>query len=127
MTPIPEAQPAPQPGVPEDLYSVVEQRTSVRFRNTTLYNSRIEGEGYNSETYNFNGQMDYVTGTHNLSVGTNVMLAVPVTDFNIDGGLEYPHYTRPAEFRGWPVPEILLSGDHGRIDAWRRERVRSAT
>jgi hypothetical protein len=80
---------APQPGVPEDLYSVVEQRTSVRFRNTTLYNSRIEGEGYNSETYNFNGQMDYVTGTHNISVGTNVMLAVPVTDFDIDGGLEY--------------------------------------
>ena len=44
-----------------------------------------------------------------------------------DGGLEYPHYPRPAEFRGWAVPEILLSGDHGRIDAWRRKRVRSAT
>ena len=44
----------------------------------------------------------------------------------LHGGLEYPHYTRPAEFRGWAVPEILLSGDHGRIDAWRRERVRSA-
>ena len=44
-----------------------------------------------------------------------------------DGGLEYPHYTRPAEFRGWSVPEILLSGDHGRIDEWRQERVRSAT
>jgi tRNA (guanine37-N1)-methyltransferase len=43
------------------------------------------------------------------------------------GGLEYPHYTRPAEFRGWRVPEILLSGDHGRIEEWRRERVRSAT
>jgi tRNA (guanine37-N1)-methyltransferase len=42
----------------------------------------------------------------------------------LDGGLEYPHYTRPAEFRGWGVPEILLSGDHGRIDTWRRERVR---
>ena len=42
----------------------------------------------------------------------------------LDGGLEYPHYTRPAEFRGWEVPEILLSGDHGRIDTWRRERVR---
>jgi tRNA (guanine37-N1)-methyltransferase len=40
------------------------------------------------------------------------------------GGLEYPHYTRPAEFRGWKVPEILLSGDHAKIDAWRRERVR---
>jgi tRNA (guanine37-N1)-methyltransferase len=45
----------------------------------------------------------------------------------LDGGLEYPHYTRPAEFRGWEVPEILLSGDHGRIAAWRRDRVRSAT
>ena len=45
----------------------------------------------------------------------------------LDGGLEYPHYTRPAEFRGWEVPEILLSGDHGRIAAWRRDRVRSVT
>jgi tRNA (guanine37-N1)-methyltransferase len=45
----------------------------------------------------------------------------------LDGGLEYPHYTRPAEFRGWHVPEILLSGDHGRIAEWRRERVRSVT
>jgi tRNA (guanine37-N1)-methyltransferase len=45
----------------------------------------------------------------------------------LGGGLEYPHYTRPAEFRGWTVPEILLSGDHGRIDEWRRERVRSVT
>jgi tRNA (guanine37-N1)-methyltransferase len=42
----------------------------------------------------------------------------------LGGGLEYPHYTRPAEFRGWKVPEILLSGDHARIDAWRRAQVR---
>jgi tRNA (guanine37-N1)-methyltransferase len=42
----------------------------------------------------------------------------------LGGGLEYPHYTRPAEFRGWSVPEVLLSGDHARVDAWRRERVR---
>ncbi|HEX4745781.1 MAG TPA: tRNA (guanosine(37)-N1)-methyltransferase TrmD [Gaiellaceae bacterium] len=42
----------------------------------------------------------------------------------LNGGLEYPHYTRPAEFRGWAVPEILLSGDHGRIADWRREHVR---
>lgn len=40
------------------------------------------------------------------------------------GGLEYPHYTRPPEFRGWTVPDVLLSGDHARIDAWRRERIR---
>jgi tRNA (guanine37-N1)-methyltransferase len=43
----------------------------------------------------------------------------------LEGGLEYPHYTRPAEFRGWPVPQVLVSGDHGRIEAWRREQSRS--
>jgi tRNA (guanine37-N1)-methyltransferase len=42
----------------------------------------------------------------------------------LGGGLEYPHYTRPAEFRGWSVPDVLLSGDHARVDAWRREHVR---
>ena len=42
----------------------------------------------------------------------------------LGGGLEYPHYTRPSQFRGWDVPEVLLSGDHGRIEAWRREMVR---
>jgi len=42
----------------------------------------------------------------------------------LDGGLEYPHYTRPAEFRGWHVPDVLLSGDHGKIDEWRREQSR---
>ena len=42
----------------------------------------------------------------------------------LGGGLEYPHYTRPAEFRGWTVPEVLLSGDHARIEAWRREGIR---
>ena len=42
----------------------------------------------------------------------------------LGGGLEYPHYTRPAEFRGWAVPDVLLSGDHGRIEHWRREHVR---
>jgi len=44
----------------------------------------------------------------------------------LEGGIEYPHYTRPAEFRGWPVPDVLLSGDHGRIADWRRAHVRSA-
>jgi tRNA (guanine37-N1)-methyltransferase len=42
----------------------------------------------------------------------------------LGGALEYPQYTRPAEFRGWRVPDVLLSGDHGRIDGWRREHVR---
>jgi tRNA (guanine37-N1)-methyltransferase len=41
----------------------------------------------------------------------------------LGGGLEYPHYTRPAEFRGWEVPDVLLSGDHARIEAWRRQMV----
>jgi tRNA (guanine37-N1)-methyltransferase len=41
-----------------------------------------------------------------------------------EGRLEYPHYTRPPEFRGWRVPDVLLSGDHGRIERWRKEHVR---
>ena len=40
------------------------------------------------------------------------------------GLLEYPQYTRPASFRGWEVPDVLLSGDHARIDAWRRDESR---
>lgn len=40
-----------------------------------------------------------------------------------DGLLEYPHYTRPAEFRGWAVPEVLRSGDHGRVARWRRAQA----
>ena len=45
-----------------------------------------------------------------------------------DGLLEYPQYTRPAEFRGWQVPDILLSGNHGEIARWRRNQriVRTA-
>lgn len=40
-----------------------------------------------------------------------------------DGLLEHPHYTRPADFRGWKVPEVLLSGHHENIAAWRREQA----
>ena len=39
------------------------------------------------------------------------------------GLLEYPHYTRPPEFRGWKVPDVLLSGDHGKIEQWRRQQA----
>jgi tRNA (guanine37-N1)-methyltransferase len=39
------------------------------------------------------------------------------------GLLEYPQYTRPAEFRGWEVPEVLRSGDHGRVERWRRTQA----
>jgi tRNA (guanine37-N1)-methyltransferase len=45
----------------------------------------------------------------------------------LEGGLEFPHYTRPAEFRGWRVPDVLLSGDHARIEAWRHEQSRERT
>jgi tRNA (guanine37-N1)-methyltransferase len=42
----------------------------------------------------------------------------------LEGGLEFPHYTRPAEFRGWRVPDVLLSGNHGLIEEWRRVQSR---
>lgn len=42
----------------------------------------------------------------------------------LEGNPEYPHYTRPAEYRSWRVPDVLLSGHHGRIEEWRRERSR---
>ena len=43
----------------------------------------------------------------------------------LEGGIEFPHYTRPVEFRGWRVPDVLVSGDHGRIEDWRREQSRT--
>lgn len=50
-----------------------------------------------------------------------------VTDSFSDGLLEYPHYTRPAEFRGWKVPDELLSGHHAEIGKWRRRQSLSRT
>ncbi len=44
-----------------------------------------------------------------------------------DGLLEYPQYTRPQEFEGRPIPEILLSGDHARVAAWRRAEAEALT
>ncbi len=44
-------------------------------------------------------------------------------DSHAMGLLEYPHYTRPPEFRGWKTPDVLLSGDHAKIDKWRREQA----
>lgn len=44
-----------------------------------------------------------------------------------DGLLEYPHYTRPADFRGWPVPDVLRSGDHARVARWRRAMALART
>ena len=43
-------------------------------------------------------------------------------DSHADALLEYPHYTRPADFRGQTVPDVLLSGDHAQVDRWRREQ-----
>ncbi len=44
-------------------------------------------------------------------------------DSHASGLLEYPQYTRPADFRGWQVPEVLVSGDHARVARWRREQI----
>jgi tRNA (guanine37-N1)-methyltransferase len=50
--------------------------------------------------------------------------ASPVTEsFGERGLLEEPQFTRPAEFRGWAVPDVLRSGDHGRIERWRRAQA----
>ena len=43
------------------------------------------------------------------------------------GLLEYPHYTKPSEYRGWKVPEVLQGGNHARIDQWRREQALART
>ena len=49
-------------------------------------------------------------------------------DESFSGGLlEYPHYTRPADFRGWKVPDVLLGGNHAAIDEWRRAQARERT
>jgi tRNA (guanine37-N1)-methyltransferase len=44
----------------------------------------------------------------------------------LEGQVEHPHFTRPAEFRGWGVPPVLLSGDHGAIEQWRQAEARPA-
>ncbi|MBA7698851.1 tRNA (guanine-N(1)-)-methyltransferase [subsurface metagenome] len=49
--------------------------------------------------------------------------ASPLDDSHVRGLLEYPQYTRPPVFRGWSVPEVLLSGNHAEIAKWRREQA----
>lgn len=51
----------------------------------------------------------------------------PVRDSFSTGLLEHPQYTRPAEFRGWKVPEVLTSGNHARVDKWREEQTLKRT
>jgi tRNA (guanine37-N1)-methyltransferase len=53
--------------------------------------------------------------------------SVAEESFAEEGLLEYPQYTRPADFRGWEVPEVLRSGDHARIARWRRGRALART
>jgi tRNA (guanine37-N1)-methyltransferase len=53
--------------------------------------------------------------------------AVETFSAALEGGAEFPQYTRPPEFNGWTVPEVLLSGDHARIDTWRKDRSRERT
>jgi tRNA (guanine37-N1)-methyltransferase len=48
-------------------------------------------------------------------------------DSHASGLLEYPHYTRPPEFRSWEVPEVLRSGNHAEIERWRQEQARERT
>lgn len=50
-----------------------------------------------------------------------------VQDSFVDGGLDHPHYTRPETYRAWPVPEILLSGNHAAIAKWRAEKAAEST
>ncbi len=49
------------------------------------------------------------------------------SESHAEGLLEYPQYTRPAEYRGWRVPDVLLSGDHGAVEQWRREQAEDVT
>ncbi len=53
--------------------------------------------------------------------------ASPADESFEDGLLEYPHYTRPSVFRGWEVPAVLRSGDHGRVERWRRAAALART
>ena len=48
-------------------------------------------------------------------------------DSHASGLLEYPHYTRPPEFRGWEVPEVLRSGNHAEIEKWRKKQSEERT
>ncbi|ANU12203.1 tRNA (guanine-N(1)-)-methyltransferase [Planococcus antarcticus DSM 14505] len=51
----------------------------------------------------------------------------PVRDSFSTGLLEHPQYTRPADFRGWKVPDVLTSGNHGKVDQWREEQTLKRT
>lgn len=58
------------------------------------------------------------------ALGNEASLTDETFSERLGGGSEYPHYTRPAEFRGWAIPSILAGGHHAEIDAWRQEQSR---
>lgn len=58
------------------------------------------------------------------ALGNEASLHAESFSEGLQGDVEYPHYTRPAEFRGWEVPDVLRSGDHGAIDRWRQSQTR---
>ncbi len=61
------------------------------------------------------------------ALGNEESLADETFSDALDGGAEYPHYTRPVDYRGWTIPEILTSGHHGKIADWRRQQSRLRT
>ena len=67
--------------------------------------------------------MVVIDGVFRLVPGVLGSEASPLDDSHVGGLLEYPQYTRPPEYRGWPVPEVLLSGNHAQINSWRREQA----
>ena len=60
------------------------------------------------------------------ALGSEESVLLETFSEELDRGFEYPHYTRPADYRGWRVPDVLLSGDHARVEAWRRRAERRA-
>jgi tRNA (guanine37-N1)-methyltransferase len=63
-----------------------------------------------------------INGITRLIPGTVGKVESLTADSFEDGLLDYPHYTRPAEFRGWRVPEVLMSGNHAKIAQWRYQQ-----
>jgi tRNA (guanine37-N1)-methyltransferase len=92
----------------------------------TLLSARFEG--FDERVLTHLASDSISIGPYVLSGGElPAMVLVDAIARRLPGALEYPHYTRPADFRGWRVPEVLLSGNHARIDDWRREQSRLRT
>lgn len=68
--------------------------------------------------------VDAITRQLPGALGSDASAAFESFSEELEGRLEYPHYTKPAEFKGWEVPQVLLSGNHAEIERWRRENLR---